>query len=509
MKFKRLGYKKAQIARKLNISRPTVIKYFEMSPEEYLKGLEEKKSRFKKTDALEVEVVKMLKKHPDFTSAQIFDRLHEKYSKLSFCESTLRAAIRGFRQKYEIPKAKHPREYEEVDELPMGLQMQVDFGVMKVQTDTGKKVKIYVIAFVMAHSRQKYCLWQSRPFTTLDTIIAHELAFEFYEGIPKEIVYDQDHLILVSENNGDLVFTSEFTKYRNVRTFDVFMCRKADPESKGKIENVVKYVKRNFALHRVFFNIDKWNEECVQWLERRGNGKMHETTRKIPSEVFKEEKKHLQPFGSKLIFERDNSVSYQVRKNNTVPIEGNRYSVPIGTYKGPDTYVNVEKTESEIIIRDIKTGDQLNRCNIFETKGNLFKNNNHKRDHSAKIDTLMDEILLLFSNCQSARRYLEKIRLDKPRYVRDQFTAIKNCIKGASPHVIHQTLEFCEKNKLYSAADFIDILHYYLENAKDKMSIEPIQYSFSINEDVSLKINIKPEIRDIDVYREILNKQIH
>jgi transposase len=36
----------------------------------------------------------------------------------------------------------------------------------------------------------------------------------------------------------------------------------------------------------VFSNLDKLNEECLAWLERRGNGKKHHTTKKIPAEVF-------------------------------------------------------------------------------------------------------------------------------------------------------------------------------------------------------------------------------
>jgi transposase len=109
VRYKKLGYKKAQIARKLLISRPTVIKYFDMNPDDYQKCLKGQKTRSKKTDIYEKEVIEMLKKHADFTSAQIFDRLLEKYLNLDFCESTLRGSLRMLREKYEIPKIKNPR----------------------------------------------------------------------------------------------------------------------------------------------------------------------------------------------------------------------------------------------------------------------------------------------------------------------------------------------------------------------------------------------------------------
>lgn len=36
-------------------------------------------------------------------------------------------------------------------------------------------------------------------FTTQDVIKAHENAFRWFGGIPSELVYDQDSLIVVSE----------------------------------------------------------------------------------------------------------------------------------------------------------------------------------------------------------------------------------------------------------------------------------------------------------------------
>ncbi|GAC43392.1 IS21 family transposase [Paenibacillus popilliae] len=111
---------------------------------------------------------------------------------------------------------------------------------------------------------------------------AHEQAIEFYGGLPEDIVYAQDHLLLTSEKCGELILTHEFTKYVEARAFRIHMCRKGDPESKGKIENLVKYIKCNFAKHRSFTNVDKLNEQCLAWLCRTGNAKMHHTTQKYP-----------------------------------------------------------------------------------------------------------------------------------------------------------------------------------------------------------------------------------
>jgi len=508
-RLKKLGLKKAQIARKLDISRPTVIKYFDMSAEEFEKSLASLKQRNKKTTSFENEILQMLLKHPDLSGAQIYDRIHEKYEQVSFCEGTMRLAVRRVREKYAIPKVVATREYGNIDELPMGQQMQVDFGEIRVETVNGKSLKVYVIAFVLSHSRYKYCHWQSKPFKTSDVIRVHEDAFEFFGGIPQEIAYDQDHLILSSENHGDLIFTNEFGKYKRIRDFDVYMCRKADPESKGKIENVIKYIKRNFAYHRTFSNIDKWNEDAMKWLFRRGNGKMHDTTKKIPSEVFSEEKKFLKPVYEKIDIPIDDSSLYKVNKDNTVPIGGNKYTVPKGTYKGPETRVRVKRMENEFIISELETGQEIYRWPIFETKGNKAGNNNHKRDNSVKIDQLIDETIPLFTDMNICRKFLDEIRKVKPRYIRDQIDLIKKCIASKPKEIADKTLIYCEKNKMYSAVDFRDVFSHFERINPIVVEEEPIKNLITFENSFSQKINERPQIRDMKVYISILSNQLN
>ena len=81
-----------------------------------------------------------------------------------------------------------------------------------------------------------------KPFTTKSFIQAHIRAFAFYGGRPTEMVYAQDKILAVSENHGDIIYTEGFQNYIDAVKFDVFLCHGADPESKGKVENVVKYV---------------------------------------------------------------------------------------------------------------------------------------------------------------------------------------------------------------------------------------------------------------------------
>lgn len=274
------GFSNSAIARKLNVSRNRVIDYGKMKPKEFYEFVTSLQNRSKKLDPHREKILEWLTEHPDLSSAQIYDWLQEKLEVQSVTEGTVRNFVNELRELYCISKTSMGRSYTAVPELPMGKQIQVDFGECKqLMTDKQQK-KLYFIAFVLAHSRYKYVEWLDRPFRTSDLIKMHENAFTYFGGMTEEIVYDQDHLLAVSENAGDLVLTTEFTKYHQKRKFKIYLCRKADPESKGKIEQVIKYVKNNFAKNRAFDNLIDWQEASIRWLERTGNYKVHHNTKK-------------------------------------------------------------------------------------------------------------------------------------------------------------------------------------------------------------------------------------
>lgn len=85
-------------------------------------------------------------------------------------------------------------------------------------------------------------------------------------GIPAEVVYDQDKVFLTDEKSGELILTFQFKSYVRDRGFKVHMSRKADPESKGKIENAVKYVKQNCLYNRTFYEVETLNTDGLNWL---------------------------------------------------------------------------------------------------------------------------------------------------------------------------------------------------------------------------------------------------
>lgn len=494
-----------QIANHLKISRTTVYKYLEMTVEEASEWANSLSSRKKKLDQYKDWIVAWLQEYPHLSAAQIKDWLLERFPDLDVGDSTTRLFVNKIREEYQIPKTKKIRHYESVEEQPMGKQMQVDWGETKQKTEEKKEVKLYCICFVLSHSRYKYIEWQDRPFTTRDTIRSHENAFEYYGGMPEEIVYDQDHLITVSENAGDIILTGEFQSYKEQRGFRMYLCRKSDPESKGKIENVVKYVKYNFADSRKFTNIDNWNERCLAWLKRTGNHNVHQTIKKRPDEVFLLEKQHLQPVSYLLSKESTNSssITRTVNKDNTVIYKSNRYSVPIGTYrpKGLNTVVidiqGEKEEEKTLVVKTGNDGEILARHELSLGKGQLIKNKNHQRDRSKGIEAFKETVVRQFKDTKLASAYIGDLIKLYPRYRRDQLATLQKATIDYSS-VIDEALLKCINEKLLSANDFRDVARFLSLDLHDTNEVPIEKY------ERKTRVDIDVETRPVSTYTDIL-----
>lgn len=190
----------------------------------------------------------------------------------------------------------------------------------------------------------------------------------------------------------------------------MFLCHGSDPESKGRIEAVIKYAKNNFAKHRIFTDSDTFNEECLAWLERTGNAKVHSTTKKIPAKVFAVEKEYLVPV-SEYSFAKsdDKSITYGIRKDNTVLYSSNRYRVPVGTYrKGRKAHIAIEG--EDVIIEDAGTGVLLARRPLCHDVGKLISEKTRKnRDKSKSILELEADVKELFGETEGLDMYLTRI----------------------------------------------------------------------------------------------------
>lgn len=423
-KLKKLGYKKQRAARQLEIDTKRVRKYWDMSEDEYIEQQVESKERTKLMDPYREYVLERLREHREITSAIIYDNLREEFAEFTVSYCSVRRYVCALRETEGIPVPWKIRQYMEVAETPLGFQGQVDMGQKIMRDAYGKKVKVYIFAMVLSSSRYKYVCFQLEPFTAKTFCEAHDRAFQYFGGRPVELVYDQDRVMVVSENGGDIIYTEAFENYKNYAGFSIHLCRGSDPESKGKIEAVVKYVKGNFLFCRVFHGIARLNSDGLSWLDRTGNGLVHETTKMIPRVVFAEEQKHLKAvpaLGEVTVIPK----IALVRKNNVVFYRQNRYQMPKGTFR-PGRQARIEVDEQANIVRfyDHLSGELLEEHRLERGIGKRVSNAHPQRDNKTRYRELIDKVLEGFGRDETAQVFIENMMALKPRYTRDQMSMI-------------------------------------------------------------------------------------
>jgi transposase len=493
------GHSITSIAEHFGINWRTVKRMLSMSEQEFTQRLENGRLRKRSLDAYESFIKDKLIIYPDTSSAQLHDWLKEHHADFPrVSQKTVFNFVQHLRDRYNIPKTESVREYACVPELPYGLQGQVDFGFYNMKTTLGKIKKVQFFTFVLSRSRYKYIFFSDIPFNTEMVITAHEKAFEFIGGCPDELVYDQDRLFMVSENLGDLILTSEFRGYVRQRAFETWFCRKADPESKGKVENVVKYVKQNFLYNRTYRDLETLNDEAYDWLFRTANALPHGTTKKVPMEEHYIERQCLNNWYP-IAVQGPGYVAHTVRKDNTISWKGNLYSVPLGTYKGPGTQVLIKTTTTEIIIMG-QDKVELFRHRLSLLKGQKILSTNHTRDHQHAIMELMEEFSGLMEDKQVALKWVAQIRDHKPRYIRDQIQSLKTTLSGLDQKTATAALDYCISHQIISAMDFKAVAEKFKQELAAALPQAKIIQLNPLSGDIHQRANVDPQKSDLGAY---------
>lgn len=239
-------------------------------------------------------------------------------------------------------------------ETPPGKQAQVDWGEFWLQHPDGMTVKVHAFVMTMGHSRAMYLEFtENQKFETL--IGCHDRAFAYLGGVPETILYDNMKTVVkYSHKAGADKWNDRFLRYAVHMDFNPTRHRPYHPRSKGKVENGVKYVRRNFwpRLRQVCGLVDL-NSKAQLWLDTKCNLRLHQTTRKIPLEALKTEP--LRPVNPEPFLSADLQTR-RVLNDCMVSYEANYYSVP-------HSHVG-----SRVGIRDLRNG-----ClQIYDAAGKLI-----------------------------------------------------------------------------------------------------------------------------------------
>ena len=372
-KFKDAGCTLRDIASRTGLDVKTVKKYSKMTFEQYQEYYASFHQRVKCFDPYEAEIIDLFKNSDTskVSASALYDHLEERHGDLPASERSFRSYFAHLRISGKLQQEPQ-RLYEPVEPLPMGRQMQLDFGEYRMKDGQ----KYYILAAILSASRCRYVKLFDRPLTTRNLIESLCDCFTYYGGMPHEICIDQDHLMIVDENKGDVVLTREFQQYRDEMGFDLYVCRKADPESKGKVENLVKFVKRSFFSSRSFSDFQEARERLGKWLVRRANGKKCAATGRKPFEHLEEERSYLKPLRNSIfaVADKTKREPRKVDKLGQVSVRGAKLRLPseyasktVSIFIGVDEVHIFDSLKNEpIVVYSLKTG--LSRAPVVRQK---------------------------------------------------------------------------------------------------------------------------------------------
>lgn len=503
----RKKYSQSQISLALGVNRATVRRYQSMSQADFNEFLHKEAQRHGcRLDPYRDFIVQDLQDAPFLSSMQVLDHLKEHFGDLpEVSEKTVYNYVMRIREEEDIPKESEPRrQTHKLPEFEYGEQAQVDWGEKWVFDTNGRRIKVWFFCMIMARSRMRFVYLRNTPFTTKTTIYAHHLAFQFFGGIPRQVLYDQDKKMLTHENYGDYIQTEEFAKYVLEAGYEAVYAMAADPQTKGKVENLVKYVKINFLRGRKYINIDSLNEQAIGWLSRTANAKVHATTKLIPAEVFEEEKKHLMPYTVNMEEPELEAKPYTVRSDNTILYRSNTYSLPLDTYSGKGTKVQVVRNADtdELEIYDME-GELITTHKVSPLKGMHISKEGHatsQRRDILEAEKILRDYLAAWDESSLLSQFLVSLKADRPRYYRKVVIKMSSLLTDYDKATSQALLEIYAEQKVYNPVKMEEIAH-DLCNRMENTERKTINLSVSYN-----RSDITPEKRSISEYMSIVGK---
>lgn len=302
----------AQIARELRLDERTVARWLaadKFRPRRVT-------PRPSKLDSFKGQIVRWLENHP-YTAAQILLRLRE-IGYTGGCTIT-KDYVRHVRPPQSpafLTLAFAPGECAQVD--------WGQFGSINVG-NTRRRLSFFVM--VLCYSRLLYV-----EFTVSETmeqfLACHANAFAFFGGVPAKAMVDNLKSAVLQRIVGEApVFNPRYKDFADHFGFAIAPCGVGQPHEKGRVENAVGYVKKNFLSGSELTDFALVNSAARQWLDGVANVRLHGSTKRKPVELFQAEKASLKPLPAQPY---DMGVIRPARANSQfrVTVDTNTYSVP-------------------------------------------------------------------------------------------------------------------------------------------------------------------------------------
>ena len=311
----------SELARRYGIDRHTVSRYFN-------KEVFEQDLRSAKTSAFESfrELITEKASLPGMTKIAVYEYLLFRFPDVEFPKYN---AFTEYCRKNNILygtyslQEPHPR-----FETPPGMQLQFDWKEdIRMVDKNGEIFDFNVFSATLSYSRLHVFIYV-KTRTTDDLLFCWLTTIKRLGGIPKEWLTDNMSALIVHSGKKKVRSKRAFA-FAKEAGFEIQLCKKGTPQTKGKDESANRFINRLKA-----FEYDFEGEEeligIISHIEKRSNEKPNNTTGLPPLRMFMKEKEYLSAIDNmRLLEELVGKVSVQtVPSTMLVRAASKQWSVP-------------------------------------------------------------------------------------------------------------------------------------------------------------------------------------
>jgi transposase len=306
------GLKAAQIAAELHLDPKTVERWLDQPTYQPRQGTR----RPSKLDSFRGQIAALLERHP-YTAQQLLQQLRAQGYAGGY--SILKEFVR------QVRPVRKPA-YLMLEFAP-GECAQVDWGNFGSVTVGSTRRRLSFFVMVLCYSRMMYL-----EFTLSEGmeqfLACHRHAFEFFAGVSARVVIDNLKVgVLRHPFGAKATFHPRYLDLAAHYGFEPVACNVRKANEKGRVENGVGYVKKNFLRGLDIPSFAAVNPAAIRWRDTVANVRVHGETQRQPIDLFAEEKARLRPLPA---VPYDGAVVRPISANGCchVVLDTNRYSVP-------------------------------------------------------------------------------------------------------------------------------------------------------------------------------------
>jgi hypothetical protein len=107
--------------------------------------------------------------------------------------------------------------------------------------------------------------------------------------VTAEILYDNAKVVALKLDREGIVFNEALLDFAGRYGFVPRVCKPYRPQTKGKVERAVRYIRDNFLEGESFAGLLDMQGRLSAWLDNVANQRIHATTKCRPIELFTSE----------------------------------------------------------------------------------------------------------------------------------------------------------------------------------------------------------------------------